>query len=1080
MSDEKQHGTFADEGADVAGVPEELRVFGHFQLLRELGRGAQGVVYLAEDTLLHRQVALKMLAGAAAQSHIVRERFRREAELTSKLDHPGICGIHEVGKEQEIPYIAMQFVRGTTLAEMLEKARSQDGEPDPETNVKEGPSTTTLRGKNALQDVLLLIERAARALHVAHVAGLVHRDIKPGNIMVTPEGRPVLLDFGLARDFEDQGQTLTETGQVMGTPAYMAPEQLLGNRKEIDGRSDVYSLGATLYECLTLRRPFEAESFEVLYQLILRGAPPDPRQFNPRIPRDLATITEVALERDRSRRYASALDLAEDLRRLRAFEPIQAKPASTITRARKWARRNPAKFVGVTSIGLFLLAGLGFGVYQNVARVRAARQHLARAERLLAESDFTAALEAVAQARERSPASTRVLELKSRIEGARDQAELEERRLAAFVAAAAAREESAQKQEELGRVRTAIRALGQEIERERGVVFDAYAPDERRGGFARTEQAQRERRLEAERLLLEAQEALERAARLEAPFERTAATQAAFAGFYMSRWREAELEGDAARMALYRSAVERHDAEGRHRLELLGRGTIRVAVDPPDAQLYLFRYEPYETVRSDDPVPRLVPVPTSGIGRVRTGPWSDGFHPGDQCLRVNAVESGSIASEAGLRPGDLVMRLNEHSSGGGLFLTSPTEGSRGSGVLPPSPVARLNGVEIHCRWDWDKAPPAEDGGSDLLVLGSGTEIPCDRATLAVAEPVDLVERGDPERELSLLCLRDGVPVSLGVPASQGSGLRCELTAYPLIHAEENRVRTQSVIECDPGSYLLVARCEGFVDQRYPFLVPRQGEASLRLSLLRSGSIPDGFVHVPAGTFRHGGDPDALEPSASEDVELPGFFIGRREVTNREWFEFLEDHETRAKMESSAQPIYVPRQQRGGPMPRENLGGPETPVMGVSWNDVRDYVDWRNAQAEAANEPWVYDLPTELQWEKAARGVDGRAYPWGDRFDLALVAGLYTRPRHLYDAPGGIEPRDESPSGVQDAAGHRQEWTLDPYRVDPNAPPFYRRRGGCWRLSGEQAFRVASRSYEEAAYAGGNLGFRLVARPRGPE
>ena len=152
-------------------------------------------------------------------------------------------------------------------------------------------------------------------------------------------------------------------------------------------------------------------------------------------------------------------------------------------------------------------------------------------------------------------------------------------------------------------------------------------------------------------------------------------------------------------------------------------------------------------------------------------------------------------------------------------------------------------------------------------------------------------------------------------------------------------------------------------------------------------------------------------------------------------------------------------------------------MGVSWNDVRDYLEWRNARAEAAGEPWIYDLPTELEWEKAARGVDGRAFPWGDRFDPALAVGLYNRSRNLYDAPGGIEPRDESPFGMQDAAGHRQEWTRDRYQVDPNSPPFYRKRGGCWRLARAQSFRVASRSYEEAAYVGGNLGFRLVARLR---
>jgi len=164
---------------------------------------------------------------------------------------------------------------------------------------------------------------------------------------------------------------------------------------------------------------------------------------------------------------------------------------------------------------------------------------------------------------------------------------------------------------------------------------------------------------------------------------------------------------------------------------------------------------------------------------------------------------------------------------------------------------------------------------------------------------------------------------------------------------------------------------------------------------------------------------------------------------------------------------------------KNLGGPLTPVMGVFWNDVQDYLAWRNARARAAGEPWVYDLPTDQEWEKAARGVDGRLFPWGNRFDFANVVGLFSPSwlHGLHDAPGGFEPRDESPFGVQDAAGHRQEWTADSYETDPNAPPLYRWRGGCWRYGNEIDFRAASRGFGNADYVGGTIGFRLVARMR---
>ena len=338
---------------DPRRVPPELERFGNYRLLEVLGRGAQGVVYLAEDVQLGRKVALKMIEGLNNLSRTVRDRFQREAEITSKLQHPNICSIYEFGEQRGVMYMAMQYVRGTTLAEMIEGSREGRA---PRPNVT-GTISASLAGDNSVQDVLHLLERTARALHAAHEAGLVHRDIKPGNIMVTPDGQPVLLDFGLAREVESHGHTLTETGQVLGTPAYMAPEQLRARREEIDGKTDVYALGVTLYECLTLERPFQSESFEGLYQQILQGAPVNPRKVNARIPRDLATVIEVAIERDRARRYPTALELAEELRRVRAFEPILAKPAGALMRLRKWAQRRPAAAVAAAAGTLIVLGG---------------------------------------------------------------------------------------------------------------------------------------------------------------------------------------------------------------------------------------------------------------------------------------------------------------------------------------------------------------------------------------------------------------------------------------------------------------------------------------------------------------------------------------------------------------------------------------------------------------------------------------------------------------------------------------------------------------------------------------------------
>jgi serine/threonine protein kinase len=344
---------------------------GPYRLLRELGRGGQGIVYLAEDTRLKRRVALKILRATGSVSNDALARFRREAEAASRLEHPGICAVHEAALDGNVPYIAMRFVEGESLAQKLTAAHgSHPLEPSavslPEVasaeaaahadDVTQTPSGPTSRAE--VMRVVRVIEQAARALHAAHAAGVIHRDVKPGNIMVTPDGDAVVMDFGLAHLEEPDQHSLTQTGDFFGTPAYMSPEQLLAQRVRLDPRTDVWSLGVTLYECLTLRRPFEAPTREGVYHSIQTRNPPDPRRLNPGIPDDLRVVLECALEKDRDRRYQTALDFAEDLRRVREYQPITARPVSAATRLLRWAQRNPALAASVFGLFLALTAGL--------------------------------------------------------------------------------------------------------------------------------------------------------------------------------------------------------------------------------------------------------------------------------------------------------------------------------------------------------------------------------------------------------------------------------------------------------------------------------------------------------------------------------------------------------------------------------------------------------------------------------------------------------------------------------------------------------------------------------------------------
>src|SRR5437867_7108429 len=264
--------------------------FGDYELLEEIGRGGQGVVYRAHQKSLNRTVALKLigLGHWATEAHL--KRFRREAEAAASLEHPGIVPIHEVGEREGTCYFSMGFIEGDQLDEVVRR------EPMPVRRAAE------------------LIAKVARTVHYAHEHNILHRDIKPGNILLDQKGEPHLTDFGLARLVETES-TITRTMEVLGTPSYMAPEQAAGETTKVSKATDVYGLGAVLYQLLTGHPPFAGGTTYETIKLLLDTEPRQPRQLNPKIDRDLSTICLKCLEKDPQRRYSSALVLAEDLER---------------------------------------------------------------------------------------------------------------------------------------------------------------------------------------------------------------------------------------------------------------------------------------------------------------------------------------------------------------------------------------------------------------------------------------------------------------------------------------------------------------------------------------------------------------------------------------------------------------------------------------------------------------------------------------------------------------------------------------------------------------------------------------------
>ena len=404
-------------GLDPEDVPEH-RVLGDFDLLEEVGSGGMGVVYRAEQRSLEREVAVKVMLPHLTLSRNQVERFQQEATAAAKLRHPNIVTVHSVGEADGVHYFSMDYIRGCGLDQVLGELRGTGSFADGLKFAYFGPQGA----KSYPARVALLVAELAEALQYSHDRGIVHRDVKPANILLDETGRPFLADFGLAKNFDTE--SLVHTGKAVGTPYYMSPEQARLRDVPIDHRSDVFSLGVVLYELLTLVRPFEGETQQDVFRAIQESDPVRIRKLNPRIPKDLETLCFKAMEKDREDRYASAGDFAEDLRRFLSHESILASPPSMLEVARRFVRR---RRVAVGSIAAVAVAFVGGTWLQREALARESlSQELAVIEPLAQMDDASLAdlpvetlegglrsIERVLADPLRSPAST--LELRDRI-----------------------------------------------------------------------------------------------------------------------------------------------------------------------------------------------------------------------------------------------------------------------------------------------------------------------------------------------------------------------------------------------------------------------------------------------------------------------------------------------------------------------------------------------------------------------------------------------------------------------------------------------------------------------------------------
>ena len=389
---------------------------GDFEIIAEIGRGGMGVVYRARQISLGREVALKVLPGYARYGQRAVQRFRVEAQAAARLHHTNIVAVHAQGEHDGQYFYAMELVDGVGLdtvirsrPDLLSSTRARGGSsahltgfhsrpgaggssewvaalPPPPAHAPPAPDAEAHWTRDEFRFIATLVADVADALQCAHDNDVVHRDIKPHNIILDANGRLHLTDFGLARLTDEPH--LTISGEVMGTPAYLSPEQIRANTDEIDHRTDIYSLGVTLYELCTRRKPFDGESRDSIINQICHGEPAPPRRVNPRVPAELEIICLRAIDRDPRRRHARAAELAEDLRRFAAGRPILSRRATLFERAAKWVKRNRTLSTAIAACVAVAVLGAGWAWQAAEQRAAQAAAHLDAAYSYLAYNNY--------------------------------------------------------------------------------------------------------------------------------------------------------------------------------------------------------------------------------------------------------------------------------------------------------------------------------------------------------------------------------------------------------------------------------------------------------------------------------------------------------------------------------------------------------------------------------------------------------------------------------------------------------------------------------------------------------------------
>ena len=1049
----------------------QVRIPG-FTIERELGRGAMGVVYLAHEDALGRDVALKVLReGYGGRDEDARQRFEREVRATARIKHPNIVPILSTGESDGRLWFAMQFVPGETLEDVLEHTR---------------------HGRIGTARAVRIVREVALALHAAHESGVTHRDVKPGNVMLLEEeapesergtttrrlrrswignrasvegprvDKPLLADFGLAAD--RTATKLSESGMLIGTPGYMAPEQYTGLAEDVGPHSDQWAVGVMLYECLTGTMPFPTGDLPTLARMIGNEDPIPPSRLDTRVDRDLETICLKCLEKNPKDRYADCRDLAKDLSHWLREEPIQARPPGSIRKLATWSRRHPAR---TTALAALIVVGLGaLGVWWGIQANRKDR-----VASLSKEANEYMAIGRYQQA-ERiydewitvDPADGRPRDLRERARA------LREMETARGILTSAEAEIA-----ELAKQRSTLQQL---------VEQSLHGKDAAGGKGLGTENAlgsepwwMREASYSARRKMAALQESIAASiatvsARL-ANARSLASAHADAAGetgqllrdeivdragtWHLEEWRRAVAARDAAAMATHRAAVEQLLDRPEVAKELSGVRRVRILPALPAGEAWLFRYE-----RESDVLPRggprLLPLP---------------YHPERERVAIAQTYKDAVARhldgegrrrvapdvQAPSRP----LRDTERRVGtlAGPMLRTRYEERLAQSAYPLETSPRNSLGRIETPLEIDLVP-----GRYLLLLRRAGR-PDLRVSFEVGrDDVPPVRMGD---DMELLHVPDGFVLVPGGEVLLGSDDEDAPRALPRqrVPVRPFLAARFEVTYADWWAFLNDARTLAMIETRRnpteagPDEEPTRPELRFvpRTSEVPASPLPQG---PPESRFWRPMDGPEHPVSNINLFDLTGYLTPPEGESEPFDYQFDELADALRNSDTVGWGYLRWRTERSRARAKQAAEGGEL---------LPDVAVMRGPDGNPMYCALRFTLPTQPEWERMARGGDGRRFAYGDEREWLHFKGPRSRPWNPAPEPVGLFDDDESVYGVRDLSGSVSEWTAD---WDGEGGVFWI-KGGAWVNPVPELDRIAARRALPPATVGSAVGVRLIVR-----